>query len=62
MTRRGLFSVLPALTALAQDTAATRTTREQDLESARTVIRTNADALANVKIPQSTEPAFLFKA
>lgn len=64
-TRRGLLAVLPAFAAAPQDAAAPsaeKTTREQDLENARTGIRSNADALSKVKLPQSTEPAFVFKA
>ena len=66
MTRRGLLSVLPAMTALAQQPPpeappGARPTREQDLEDARATIRANSEALARVKIPQATEPAFQFK-
>ena len=64
MTRRGLLSVLPAMTALAQKQDVpppARPTREQDLEDARATIRANAEALAKVKLPQATEPAFQFK-
>ena len=65
MTRRGLLSVLPAMTAIAQQQqdapTPPRPTREQDLEDARATIRANAEALAKVKLPQATEPAFQFK-
>ena len=63
MTRRGLLSVIPA-SALAQEAAApaAKPTREQDLDNARTAARGNSEALAKVKLPQSVEPAFVFKA
>lgn len=62
-SRRGLLTVLPAL-ALAQQQQATtdKPTREQDLENARAAAKTNSDSLSKFKLPQATEPSFLFKA
>mgnify|MGYP000664850965 CR=1 FL=1 len=60
-TRRGLLAVLPTL-ALAQQAAPQKPTREQDLDNARTGIRANSEALSKFKLPQSTEPSFIFKA
>ena len=34
---------------------------DQELQQARATIRDNADALARVSVPISTEPAFIFK-
>jgi hypothetical protein len=67
LTRRGLLSALPALAtaqAQAQQPAAPteRPSRDQDLETARALIKANAAALSTVKIPGATEPAFIFKA
>jgi hypothetical protein len=70
VTRRSLLSTLPALAAAqaqaqaqAQPAATTeRPSRDQDLETARNLIKANTAALAKVKIPGATEPAFLFKA
>jgi hypothetical protein len=65
VTRRGLLSTLPALAAAqaqAQPAATERPSRDQDLETARTLIKANIAALSKVEIPGSTEPAFIFKA
>jgi hypothetical protein len=65
LTRRGLLSTLPALAAAqaqAQPAATDRPSRDQDLETARTLINANTTALSKVKIPGATEPAFIFKA
>ena len=60
-SRRGLLAVIPTL-ALAQETKAEKPTREQDLDNARTGIKANSEALSKCKLPQSTEPSFIFKA
>jgi hypothetical protein len=61
ITRRSLAGLL-AVTPLAAQAPPGPTTVEQDLESARTVIRTNIEALNKVPLAMDTEPATIFKA
>jgi hypothetical protein len=65
LTRRNLFaavSVAPlAAVAVAQDTIP-KTSRDEDLKSAREAMANNAAQLAKVEVPIATEPAFVFKA
>lgn len=58
ITRRELAAAALAPAAAAQ-TAPVRGERETD--AAREIVRRNAEALAKVKLPQETEPAFQFK-
>jgi hypothetical protein len=58
MTRRELAAAALAPAAAAQNAPATG---EQELRAARETVQRNADALAKVKLPQETEPAFQFK-
>jgi hypothetical protein len=63
ITRRGLIAGLGAVTALAQEAAKSGpATIEDDLKSARELMRDNIGKLAAVKLPVATEPAFVFKA
>ncbi len=59
VTRRKLFAAPLAVPAIAQTAPATP---EDEIQAARESLRRNADALAKVKVPVETEPAFLFKA
>ncbi len=59
VTRRSLIAGAVAAPAIAQAAPATP---EAELEAARESLRRNAEALAKVKVPVETEPAFLFKA
>jgi hypothetical protein len=60
LTRRDLAAALLAPAAAAQ--AQTTTPPGDEVEAARARLKTNADALAKVDVPMSTEPAFSFKA
>lgn len=59
LTRRRLAAALLAPAAVqAQQPAPAR----DDLETARARLKANAEAVAKVEIPMSTEPAFTFNA
>jgi hypothetical protein len=47
---------------VAQTDARTAAPGNADLEAARELMRTNAQQIAQVKLPMATEPAFHFKA
>ena len=59
LTRRALVANVLAAPAIAQTPPATA---EDELQSARESLRRNVEALAKVKVPVETEPAFQFKA
>lgn len=59
-SRRGLLAALPTL-ALAQQQPSEKPTREQDLDNARSAAKANSDSLSKFKLPQATEPSFVFK-
>lgn len=61
ITRRSLAGLLAAAPLTAQ-APTTPTSVEQDLDSARTVIRNNIEALNKVPLAMDTEPATIFKA
>jgi hypothetical protein len=58
LTRRELAAAALAPAAAAQTATASG---EQELRAARDAVSRNAEALAKVKLPQETEPAFQFK-
>lgn len=60
ITRRKLAAVLLAPAAAAQ--AQTPSAPRDEAEAARGRLKTNAEALAKVELPMSTEPAFRFEA
>jgi hypothetical protein len=60
LRRRDLAAALLAPAAAAQPQTATPPA--DDLAAARARLKTNADALAKIDVPMSTEPAFSFKA
>jgi hypothetical protein len=60
LRRRDLAVALLAPAAAVQ--AQTATPPADDLAASRARLKTNADALAKVDVPMSTEPAFSFKA
>jgi hypothetical protein len=63
MTRRALAQLAAGATALGgQAPAQTPATPEQELAAAREQARANAQRIASVKLPMSTEPATRFKA
>lgn len=59
ITRRTLAAAVLAAPAAAQPAPAAP---EEELKAARENLRRNAQALAKVKLPVETEPAFQFKA
>jgi hypothetical protein len=59
LTRRKLAATLLAPAAALPQTA---TPPADEAAAARARLKTNADALARVDVPMSTEPAFSFKA
>jgi hypothetical protein len=60
LTRRKLAATLLAPAAAAQ--AQTPPPPANELEAARARLKTNADALAKIDVPMSTEPAVSFHA
>jgi hypothetical protein len=58
LTRRELAAAALAPAAAAQNVPSSG---EQEVRAARETVSRNADALAKVKLPQETEPAFQFK-
>lgn len=65
LSRRGMLFTAALPAAVTQQLSAQQqptSSREQDLDSARTAIKNNLNALAQVKVPIATEPAFTFKA
>jgi hypothetical protein len=58
LTRRKLAAALLAPAAAAQQ----QPPPADDLAAARARLKANADAIAKVEVPMSTEPAFSFKA
>jgi len=61
VTRRALV-LLPAVAATAQPQTAPPATKEEELKAARDRAKSVTDALAQIPVPVSTEPAFQFKA
>ena len=59
VTRRTLVANVLAAPAVAQTAPATP---DEELKAARENVRRNIEALAKVKVPVETEPAFQFKA
>lgn len=56
-------ALAPLATALAQEPSSpAKSSREEDLKSARDAMANNSAQLAQVEIPIATEPAFVFKA
>ena len=62
LSRRGMLFTAALPAAVTQLSAQQQSSREQDLDTARTAIKNNLNALAQVKVPIATEPAFTFKA
>jgi len=62
LTRRQLAAVLVPAAVELEAQAQTRPTADQEFAAARQRIKTNAEALAPLSVPQATEPAFQFKA
>lgn len=62
MSRREALASALGAAASANASAQSPTSADDWAKAAREANRTNADALAKVKLPMSTEPAFLFKA
>ena len=67
LNRRASVRILAAVAAspvgLAQAPApSTRTSADAELQSARNELQDNAQRIAGVKLPRSTEPAFHFRA
>ena len=60
ITRRKLAAAL--LVPAATIPAPAQTAPTDELEAARAEVKANAEALAKVEIPMSTEPAFRFQA
>jgi hypothetical protein len=60
VTRRKLAAALLAPAAAAQ--AQTPSVPRDEVEAARARLKTNAEAMAKVDLPMSTEPAFRFEA
>ena len=58
MTRRELLAAAAATPLIAQQS----TSPEDWAKAARDAAKANAEAMAKVVLPMSTEPAFLFKA
>jgi hypothetical protein len=59
LTRRKLAA---ALLAPAAAQAQTQTPPRDEVEAARTRLKANAEAIAKLEVPMSTEPAFRFEA
>ena len=60
LTRRGLLAALP-LAAQAPAPPVERLSRDQDLEAARTAIKTNLSTIAKVEVKIGVEPSFVFR-
>ncbi|BDC47827.1 hypothetical protein F183_A01430 [Bryobacterales bacterium F-183] len=68
LSRRGVFAravaaaVVPQVVTLSSAQTPASSTKEEDMASARAAIASSSAALAKVKVPIATEPAFAFKA
>jgi hypothetical protein len=62
VTRRSLARLLAVAAVVPEAGVAQSAAPDADLDTARALLRTNAEQIAKVKLPMATEPAAHFKA